>query len=146
MKYLIKYTILSILIVLTSCTFKQSTETTMTDRTGTIPSERTKVVSAFTREQKDGKSYHAYTAKTWIMKYDKLGKFPEMASVSDFAFASIPSSYAFGGKTTTFNYGNTITKTVIHWSLASDGQRKPVPTPSKEFDMGEFLKSNKPKS
>lgn len=145
MKFLItSYAIL--LIVFTGCTFKQSSETIITDKTGTIPSERMQVVSAFTREQKDGKFYHAYIANTRIVEYDESGKLPKMASISEFAFASAPSSYAFGGKATTFNYGDTITKTVIHWNFISDGQRKIVPIPSKKFGIDAFLKSTKPKS
>lgn len=144
MKFLIPYAIL--LLLFTGCTFKQSSETTITDKTGTIPSEQMQVVSAFTREQKNGKFYHAYTAKTRIVEYDESGKLPKMASISEFAFASVPSSYAFGGKATTFNYGDTVTKTVIHWNFISDSQRKIVPTPSKEFSIAEFLKSTKSKS
>lgn len=128
-----------LLILLTGCTFRQATETTI--KLGTIPLERMKVTSALTREQKEGKFYHAYTAKTQVVKYDKSGELPEMASVSEFAFASSPSSYALGGSATTFHYGNTITKTVIHWSFVNG----PIPKPSKELSTDEFLKSNKPK-
>ncbi len=144
MKFLITYAIL--LILLTGCTFRQSTETTITDKTGTILSERMKAISTFTRELKNDTFYHAYTSKIQIVKYDKSGKFPKMLSNSDFAFASIPSSYALVGKTTTFNYGDTITKTIIHWSFIPDEQIRTGPTPSNEFDMYEFLKSDKPKS
>lgn len=143
MRFIIAYVIL--LTLLTGCTFKQSSETIITDKTGTIPSERMQVTSAFTRKLKNDKFYYAYTSKLRIVEYDKSGKFPKMLSNSDFAFVSIPSSYALAGKTIALDYGDTITKTVIRWSFTSDEQPGAIFIPSDEFSTNEFLKSTKPK-
>ena len=123
MKFLSKYIVPLVLSLLTSCTFSQYMETEIRDKTGTIPLEQVEATSTLRRELIDGELYSAFTSKTMRVEYDVSGKSPKMINDSKFMYASIPSSYAFGGSSIIYHYGGSaITKTVVRWNYISDAQ------------------------